>query len=208
MRMKLTLGSTLALLLAAGTTVSLSQQPEKKPVKERTIHSAGGLGAPTSLRELYAMSPVVIDATVQDARPVDQDLKSAPPQQDTVIVRTAHTLKVKEIFKEAIPGGIQDKRIEIIQLGGERDRGDYIESVVDERFPPLRRGERYGFFLRPSPSGDGTFIISTESPDGVLALEPDGTVKGRGASELDRYLERYTHFDLINALRDLREGRQ
>lgn len=105
-----------------------------------------------------------------------------------------------------MPGGIQGKRIEMTQLGGERDRGDYIESVVDERFPPLRRAERYVFFLRPSPSGDGTFLVSTGTPDGVLALEPDTTVKAWGTSQLARHLERYSRPELINALRDLRES--
>src|SRR5687768_6362854 len=56
-RMTGALGSTLALLLFLGTAVSVSEQSAKKPVKERTIHSAGGLGAPPSLPELYAMSP-------------------------------------------------------------------------------------------------------------------------------------------------------
>jgi hypothetical protein len=207
MRMKGALGSTVVLLLVLGAAVSVREQPAKKPVKERTIHSAGGLGAPPSLPELYAMSPLVIDATVQMARPVDQIIKSTSSLPDTVIVMTAHGLAVNEVFKDAIPGGIKGKRIELTQLGGERDRGDYIESVVDERFPPLKRGERYVFFLKPSTANDGTYLVSTGSPDGVLALDPDGTVKARGSSRLARDLERYTNFDLINALRDLREGR-
>ena len=208
MQMTIAWSSTLAFLLSLCAAGPPGDQPVQKPIKERTVHSAGGLGAPLSLPELYAMSPLVIDATVQGERPVDQVLESALPGHDTVIVMTAHSLVVNEVFKDAVPGGIQGRRIEITQLGGARDRGEYIESVVDERFPPLKRGERYIFFLRPSSTADEAYLVSTGSPDGVLSLDVDGTVKSRGSSRLARDLERYTHFDLTNALRDLRERRQ
>lgn len=204
--MKVTIACTVGLLLALGATVARSQQPSQKPVKERTIHSAGGQGAPSTLAKLYEISPLVIDATVQASRPVDRVLKAKPPGEDTVIVQTAHTLVINEVFKDVVSGGIQGKRVELVQLGGERDRGDYIESVVDEGFPPLRRGERYLFFLKPSPSGDGTYLVSTDTPDGVLLLDPYATVKARGSSRLARQLEQSSQADLINALRNLRDG--
>lgn len=193
-----------ALLIALGAAGSLSQQRPKKPVKERTIHTSGGVGAPATLAELYAMSPLVIDATVQGARPVDRQLKTST--SETVLIQTAHTLSINEVFRDTIPRGVGGKRIETVQIGGERDRGEYIESLVDERFPLLRRGERYILFLKPAPSGDGTFVVSTESPDGVFALESDATVKGKGAGKLGRKLERYSQSDLLNALRDLRDS--
>lgn len=198
--------TAIALLCAFGVAVYSDQQPARtKPVREERIHTSGGAGAPETLEALFAMSPLVVDATVLESRPVDRVLPSADPANETLIVQTAHALKINEVFRSVRPQP-QGRRIEVLQLGGERDRGDYIESVIDETFPPLQKGARYLLFLTPYAPSDGMFTLATGTSDSVLRLENDATIKTNGRSNLARQLERYSHGELINVLRNLRES--
>lgn len=198
---------SLTLIITQSGGLTAQQQPHK-PVKQRTIHSAGGIGAPPTLSELFDLSPLVVRATVVGSRALDRILPSDDPRNRTIVVETAHTLSVHEIFRDAVQGGIKGRRVEVVQLGGDRDRGAYIESVIDDAFPPLRHGLPYVLFLKPSPRNDGTFVVATETSDSVLILADDATVKTRGRSRLATDLERFTHGDLLNALRDLRDVRK
>jgi hypothetical protein len=177
----------------------------QKPVVPRPLHFDGGLGAPPTLEELWRMSPLVIDARVRAKRPADQTilLPGDPPH---VFVKTAYELAIQEMFKDETDVGATNRTIEVTQDGGERDRGDFIESFYDDQYPPLQLHERYVFFLKPSVLKDGTFTVATDTADSALLLAPDATVKSRGRSKLARQMERFSREGVLKALRDLKEA--
>jgi hypothetical protein len=181
----------------------------QKPIVHRSHHVDGGVGAPATLEELWRMSPVIVDAEIRTARPAD--LTMAPPpgrldMQPAVFVQTAYELRVREILKDATNGQITRKLIEVVQIGGDRDRGDVIESVSDPTFPRLELDERYIFFLKPNRSGDGALQMATDSADSALLLADDATVRARGTSAISATVEKYNREDLLNVLRNLRDA--
>lgn len=114
-------------------------------------------------------------------------------------MRTAYSLKVNEVFRDTAGATLSDKRLEVIQIGGERDRGDHIESVTDPTFQRLRAHERFVFFLKPSPAGNGMSVMATA--DSAFALTNVATVDARGRSRLALQVERYTHEEFLTVLR-------
>lgn len=190
-----------ALLIVVGLDrgTSPSAAPGQKPTKQRTIHIDGGRGAPPTLEQWWAISPLVVDATVQRDRPLDRTLSNVP---DTVI-QTAYELHVNEVFRDVARAA--DKRVEFVQRGGDRDNGDYIDSVEEEGFPRLRVGERYVFFLKPSRYNPGTYVTATDTPDSLVLLAPDGRVIARGHSNMAAKVERFNREELLNFLRSLKE---
>lgn len=116
-------------------------------------------------------------------------------------------LRLVETFRNTT--GQELPHVEVVQIGGERDRGDDILSVTDPTFPRFRQGERYVLFLKRSTTGDGTYIMATDTPDSALLLDADATVKPRGRSQLARSLTRYSREDLLNRFRTMADrGRQ
>lgn len=209
MRLRLSLPISLLLLLGVLAVAHRLSAPEaqaegQKPIKHTDDHVDGGVGAPATLNELWGMSPLVVDAVVVKARPFDKKLDKFG-QSTHEMVRTAYELKITEVFK----GGVSEGRIvEVMQIGGDRDRGAYIESVHDPTFKRMRLSERYILFLKPSINDKGIYRVVTDTADGVFLLAEDGTVEARGRSQLAQDLERHARETLLNLLRDLRDLRQ
>ncbi|MDQ3418990.1 MAG: hypothetical protein M3541_09435 [Acidobacteriota bacterium] len=200
----------LTVLVIAGLAYVTERGPHaepQKPVKHRTLHIDGGPGTPSNLEGLWEASPLIVDATIRHSRPADRVLKGTSPEGFS-LVQSAHELVLNEVFRDIGGATTAGKRIEVRQIGGNRDRGTYVESVDDDTFPRLRKGERYVFFLRPSPDGDGTYVTATNTADSALLLAEDATVRPRGNSEVARHLQRYNREELLNLLRNMKEAQR
>lgn len=204
----LVLASAISVLVLTGLysqTYHRTQAAPQKPVKHKTIHIDGGLGAPATLEELWRITPLIVRAEVHRGRPFDLTLPG-PDQPRDVFVRTAYTFAVNELFKNATGEEREVTEVEVVQLGGDRDRGTVIESVTDPTFPRFRQGEQYVLFLKPSPKKDGTYVMATDTPDSAFLLAADATVIPRGRSSLAQSLSKYNREDFLNLLRGFAEA--
>jgi hypothetical protein len=95
-----------------------------------------------SLDELWQKSDIVIEGTIEAARPLDIPLTAGPPA-----IYTEFDVRVHEVYKPnprvSTPGSLITTR----RSGGERDRGDYLERWVPDHYPLFGVGERYILFL-------------------------------------------------------------
>ena len=195
----------IAIASLTGSAYLIVQEKPPKPVKERTTHFDGGRAVPDTFEGLWSISSLIVDATISGSRPADTVLTSPSDGAETVTVQTAYRLKITEIFKDSLDATKGGAPIEVLQVGGDRDRGDHIESVSDPTAPKLRVGERYLFFLeraRGAGAAKGTFRMATGGPDSVAVLADDETVQNHGKSKVSEELGRYSRVELLHRLRD------
>ncbi|HXG54005.1 MAG TPA: hypothetical protein VNJ03_01380 [Vicinamibacterales bacterium] len=72
-----TLGVLVTVAALAFWTGEDPSAERQKPTKSRTMHTDGGVGAPDTTDELWAMSPLVVDALIKNSRPADTTLTGA-----------------------------------------------------------------------------------------------------------------------------------
>ena len=98
-------------------------------------------------------------------------------------------------------------QIEVIQIGGDRDRGPYIESVQDQAFPRFKPGERYVLFLKPDRDGRGMYVPVTNTADSAFLVDDDGRLQARGRTSLAKQIEKEGRAVLADKLRRLHQER-
>jgi hypothetical protein len=111
------------------------------------------------------------------------------------LVKTLYPSNVVEVFKSV---STPPSSIDIELIGGKRDRGDYIEDVVNERTPPLKTGARYIVFLRAA-SSSRTYVPATSDASSFFRLE-GATLSSTGKSDLAHLLAKGTQDELIDRL--------
>jgi hypothetical protein len=176
----------IAVLLACGLAVmGLKAQSDQKPVV-RTIQNVYEPGHIRSMGELWQRATAVVDVEIIAMESRDKEVSPGPPGRTgpppLPRVMTAFTAKVRTIYKlgPKSPEAAIGQTIAIERQGGSRDRGSYIEEVVDEHYPLFKVGERYVLFLTDSAPTYSYFGVI--SADGVFQVVNDRVVPiGAGA---------------------------
>lgn len=139
-------------------------QPQDKPVRTERVFTEF-FGPPPSLPEMMNAAEAVARVRLERERPHDRQFAHEVGPR----VMTLHTGVVLEVFKnDATHPLVEGEGIGVIRQGGRRDRGQHIEDVVQDGFPPFHHGE-YVLFLRWHPDYAGW--VSAFGPDGAYAIE-------------------------------------
>lgn len=195
------------IVLVHGTS-GTAHADTQKPVKTREMHGDGGPGPAQSLDALWTMSPLIVDAVIKSVRPADQLMRvpGRPSSEDQIWVQTAYQLEINEVFRDSLGLLKASRPIEVLQTGGDRDRGDHVDSVIDPTFTRFRRGERYVLFLKPLRGAEG-LLVAAAGAHSTFLLADDATVIPRGEDKVSLELGRHSREDFLNRLRTIREAR-
>jgi hypothetical protein len=102
--------------------------------------------------------------------------------RDTKDLVTAYRLKVEEIIQAFGGRAVDASEITLLRDVGERDRGAYIERLIENPpFPPIELGHEYVLFLNWSPSR-GAWEPAI-GPDSVIDITK-GIVEARGTAAI------------------------
>jgi hypothetical protein len=199
------LALALSVLVAGYLTVSSTRAERQKPVTHTEQHVDGGLGMPPTLEALWAATPLIVEATIGAAREADLVLDKTSPVGPRKLVRSAYRLDVHEVLKGDAEAGAAP--IEVIRIGGDRDRGPYVESVQETGFPPFKPGERYLLFLSPDRDIRGAYVPVTNTADSAFLIDEDGRLHARGHTALAKEIEKGGRSALAERLRRIRQER-
>jgi hypothetical protein len=177
-------------------------QAPQKPVRTVQIHTDGGPGTPATLEGLWRQSDLVAHVEIAQSQPDNRTFTTREGGGPYISIKTTYSSNILEVFKSK-DGAPPSVDIEL--MGGRRDRGSYIEEIVDDRTPPLKVGARYYVFLRMA-TGAQTFLPATADSNSFLRFE-GGRLISQGKSDLMRSLARHTPDELASALRSLKGGR-
>lgn len=172
--------STAALLLLigplAGPEFSHAQtQTDQKPVRVVHLHGDGGPAPPRNLDELLQRSSLVVDGVVEGARAADRNMGIIAGRQE-FMVRTAYTFRVRAAFKVEPAWNAEAISVDVMFWDtGDRDRGAYIERIVNDRLQALRVGDAYLLFLHRE-AGAAWFAPTTEGDASVFELRDSAVV--------------------------------
>jgi hypothetical protein len=169
---------------------------DRKPVVTEKLYTEF-FGPPGTLNEMILKADAVVRGRVVAAAPRDTDLPGKPG----VRVRTAFLLQVLEVLHGSPGSPVDAGELSILREGGERDRGTYIERVVETGFPPFVIGQEYVLFLRREAL-TGAWQPAF-GPDSVFQLS-DGRVTSPGSSVVAAALASKTSEDLLRTIRTSR----
>ena len=203
--MHLRLRLSVILLCAAAVSTAAApypEQPAQKPVRSKSIRSSGGPGTPATLDGLWNLADMVALVEVASASPHNTSIVT---QQGTPFtdVQTLFACNLIETFKS--PDAQPPTSVDILLLGGTRDRGDHIEETTNERLRPLRVGSRYVVFLRHFPD---LRVFKPITADANSFLRVNGAaITSDGDSPLVLKLKGQPLDSVLSELRRLKGGR-
>jgi hypothetical protein len=175
------------------TTVCLIAQGPGKPVKTDIINTHFK-APPHSLSEMLTQVDAVVRGRIIGGSPRDLNLGGRPGAR----VMTSYGFQVLEVLHVFGSFSIASDKISILREGGSRDRGPYVESVVQEGFPPFDVGHEYVLFLKWSDGLEGW--VPAFGPDGVVDLQ-SGRVQTPGTSTLMNSQRGKTAADFVRLVR-------
>jgi hypothetical protein len=154
---------SLAETYSAAQTFSVAQ----KPVTTTTRH-VDHRERIFSADQLWQESSLIAEVAIESSQPLDV-------QSGTHVSEyTVHTARVIEAFKPSNQVTSAGSSIQIRRVGGDRDRGDRIERIVEEGFQPFRPGEQYVLFLSELIADGHVFYSPITGPDGSLRVGAAG----------------------------------
>ena len=168
-----------------------------KPVRETVTTGCRAGDPPRNLADLVKQVDAVAHVRVLAQRGEDR----LPPQANRSVLITRNTVDILAVFKAHRRWPAVGKRGEVLQQGGDLDRGDYIEVSRQICLDPLFVGREYVLFLERSEwlGGWGVFF------DGEGALLIDGPrVDPLGGGEFAQRWRSEAVADLFAALAKLR----
>jgi hypothetical protein len=149
--------AVLATVLAAASSMGVASQ---KPVRSNEL-LPDYFTRITEPDELWAASDLIIEGTIESSRPHDER-SGAPPF-------TVFGIRVLAVYKPhaavVVPGGL----IELMQVGGDRDQGSYIQRTRAQGFSLLTVNSQYILFLKELKDTAG-FYSATNGPTGVFRI--------------------------------------
>jgi len=129
----------------------------------------------------YIAPPSTIDEAVQTADVVVlgfvRGVRSYQPPLNTT-VRMIYSVEVTAILRNH--AAVTTPTLDVYRLGGQVDRGDYVENVVEAGFPNFVPGHQYVLFLTWNSALTAFEVF--RGPDGAFELLPDGTVDSASRS--------------------------
>jgi hypothetical protein len=175
--MKIVLITVLSMVVGQGTAGGLqAPQDLAKPVQTDVIYTRF-YGPPDSLSEMITKADAVVRGRIVGAAPLDLDLDQVRGGR----VMTVYRFAVLEIM-HTVGGHIVDPhQIVILREGGQRDRGSFIQRVVQDGFPPFEHGHEYLVFLRWD-AGKSAWLPAF-GPDSVVDLQ-GGRVESPGSAKI------------------------
>lgn len=158
--------------------------PPSKPVRVRQLNADLHRELPKTLKALYEEADLVIDGTVVEVIPADQDIPGTYPVEQ--LVATTYRLAVSEAFKlpEGQGGPIGD--VLVTRIGGVRDRGDHVARHEDPGFPLFAAGERYFLFLQHLREDEYAPLVGADSAFRLSQSDLRTTGKGSVAAEISK----------------------
>ena len=146
----------------------------QKSVVQRPFHIEGR-GAADTFEELWSRSDVVIEGTIEGAKPADYVVRG------TQLVHTMYDVRILAIYKVSKHLTAETGTIHVRRRGGIRDVGPQLEAHVADTFPLFNQGERFIMFLRetewvqPSPH-EGIYYYGTtyDGPDSFVKVDSSG----------------------------------
>lgn len=175
------------------TTAHLVAQVQSKPVKTAVINTHFK-APPDSLSEMLTKVDAVVRGRIVSASSQDLNLAGRPG----VRVMTSYRFHIIEVMHVFGSFSIATDNIAILREGGTRDRGSYVESVIQEGFPPFDIDHEYILFLKWSEGSNGW--IPAFGPDGVVDLQ-GGRVRTPGTSQLMTSQRGKTAADFVRLVR-------
>ena len=167
-----------------------------KPVKQSYIYGEFQ-GPPDSLTEMVLKVDAVVRVRVVAAVPHDPDPHDTNPPR----VITAFTCRVLEILHAFGGHSVDPNRLQVLLIGGDRDRGAYVERVIHSGFPLLETGHEYLLFLlwdeafiggwTPSFGPNGVFDITTGVVDTPGTRKVATDQKGKKAEDFVLIVRRF-----------------
>ena len=157
---------TLALATVLSVTV-VARQGTTKPVKTDVVHQNPKF-IPVSEDALIAGSPFIIRGTVLNSR--EKDLVTPTDDKGGVasLPRTTFAVRVSEVFKSDDPTITTGSEIELLMLGGLRDRGDHVYALKVGGLEMPGVGDDVVLMLRKDTGG--VFALATESGDSIITV--------------------------------------
>jgi hypothetical protein len=172
----------------------------QKPVRTTEFHTDGGAVPPDTLEELWALADVVIEGVIAGTRSADL---THPTDSSISLTFTVYEVSPIQVFKRDSHLAATPTKIDVQRPGGIRDRGAYVEDLVDTRLPHFRRDERYVLFLKYLT--DGKYTLAPVGASAVFWLNAAKPVP-RGNSTLDRAIGTLNNGQLFDRLRRLGGG--
>ncbi|HZR22105.1 MAG TPA: hypothetical protein VFA59_00875 [Vicinamibacterales bacterium] len=127
-------------ILFSSVSAQSSRAQQDKPIKHRAVHFEG-LVIPEDLKQLSAASDAICVVRINNQAQADVF-------DPVYVVGTKYGFTVEEIIKS-------DSRLlqigamsDVYRMGGDRDKGDHIDSVDERDFPRFVIGREYILFLR------------------------------------------------------------
>jgi hypothetical protein len=191
--------TTFALAIFALAVSTLPSSPPRdirqasKPVKTYGIYTYF-YGPPDSLAKMISDADAVVRGKIVGNAPRDLDLGDIPKARVTTVYR----FKVLEIIHALGGYNVDPTEIFVLREGGVRDRGDHLERVVEDRFPPFDQGHQYILFLR----WDKTLNVWVPAfgPDSVLDIET-GRVESPGSAKVTKEQKGRTATEVLERIR-------
>ncbi|HXG87413.1 MAG TPA: carboxypeptidase-like regulatory domain-containing protein [Vicinamibacterales bacterium] len=148
--------------------------------------------SPATLPESWASAAAVSHVRVEGQR---SELVHGS-SSGTVITRSS--VRIREVFKSPVQWPAAGALAEIVQVGGELDRGDYIQITSQSSFPLLGIGREYVLFLNNAETRGWTVAFCA---DGAFELAAN-RVAPVGPSEFSRMWRGKESTAFIDALRN------
>jgi len=180
------LALTCSLLLVPASAPQVGPT-QSKPIKEHPFFPDGGTPANT-LGELVGRSVIVIQGVVEAERPADVVYPPRDGETFDPYLRTAYSVRVREVFKSDAGTPNRNDVIEFLQDGGRRDRGTFVDEYLDSGFPNPKIGEEYILFLAKFSSKFGGTHYGPATGPGSAFLVHDGQVTPRSKGPLSSSL--------------------
>jgi hypothetical protein len=193
-----------AIVLANVARGNPQSPPAQKPTKQHAIHLDGGI-QPTTIGELWAASPLVVDVIVTGRRAENEDVSTIGGERPAPLTKTVFQCQIQSVFKSDGQVTPNSTTLEVRRLGGVIDRGNHLDEYYDEHFPAFKVNRRYVLFLRGG-SLDSPYWPMTNG--GESAFEIDGErIVPYGAGELALSLGKLTTTQFLALLNQQKVGR-
>jgi hypothetical protein len=194
-------GATLDRKITLEPVVLTRMDPARgKPVLHLTITDGCDMVLRASLSDKWASADAVAHVRIKSQR--SEDFQGEGARFPKVITR--HQVDILEVFRSHPKWPAAGQLAEVIQDGGEVDRGPHIEIVTSWGLPIMTLGHEFLLFLQRSDWYGGWIVAFCA--DGAIALE-DGVVAPHGDDEFARTWRGKRAKELFAAIRELGRAR-
>ncbi len=187
------------LVIALSCLFSYATAYEQQTQPARVVEEVDYGPAPESLEQLFALSPLVVRARIENSR-----VREAVPGAKRPSVVTDHRVTVLEVLKDDEKRLGERRQIQVLQHAGTLNVGGTVIVADPGSMPVFVSGQELVLFLRELDKLGGYEIVS--GPSGAYVTDDETVRLPRAASRFREFSDRreVTKTEFLSTVRALR----